>query len=223
MGLLDTIKDYGNKRRVSGLLDLDMKTDIRSNTKPDEINSGLLDLEFKVEVPHISEIDRTILSWVRRRLKRRFNFDTEPKDLEKKLMAFAAKVAEIESKSGLLPTNPESTAKGMYHFLDDTFPTAQNRLKNISDDMEKAKDFKGGFVVPSRISNAKSITDLNDDDQRTLFFAHLTEDYLSDENMIDLLKGTNKGSNLYLKNHWKGNSKSKYYDQTIKNAKEHFQ
>ena len=46
MGLLDTIKDYGNKRRVSGLLDLDMKTDIRSNTKPDEINRGLLDTDI---------------------------------------------------------------------------------------------------------------------------------------------------------------------------------
>ena len=108
------------------------------------------------------------------------------------LIGFAEKVAGMESDNNSLAKNPITTAKGSYQFTNDSFITAKKRLKNIIGQ------------VPKRILDAKSIIDLSPEDQRALFFAHLTEDKGSDERMKSYLEGKNSGWDLYLHNHYKG-------------------
>tara|TARA_R110000824_G_C14849680_1_gene639940 strand:+ start:45 stop:563 length:519 start_codon:yes stop_codon:yes gene_type:complete len=143
---------------------------------------GLLDLEFNTEIPSEPSLDSQILNGVSDRL----GVDAIG------LLQFADKVAGMESDFNPKSRNSKSSAKGMYQFTDDSFVTAKNRLKNISG------------KIPSRIRRAKSVLDLSPSDQKTLFFAHLTEDDGSDERMLDYLEGRDSGGKLYLNNHYKG-------------------
>ena len=108
------------------------------------------------------------------------------------LIDFAKTVGGMESDNNPLAKNPTTTAKGEYQFTDDSFITAKQRLKNIV-----------GYI-PKRILDAKSIIDLSPEDQRTLFFSHLTEDKGSDARLKSYLEGANSGWDLYLHNHYKG-------------------
>lgn len=158
---------------------------------------GLLDLEFNVEIPQMPELDRKILG----RVSDRLGVDSMG------LISFAEKVAGMESDFNPNAKNPKSSAKGMYQLTDDSFVTAKNRLKNILG------------KIPDRIIKAKSVLDLNPADQKTLFFAHLTEDGGSDQRMLDYLEGRDDGSKLYLLNHYKGTP-----DQaTLKRMKKFFE
>lgn len=147
-----------------------------------KVSPGLLDLEFNIELPKMPELDRKILD----RVSKRLGIDSMP------LIDFAHKVAGMESDFNPYAKNPLSSAKGMYQLTDDSFVTAKNRLKNSVG------------KVPERISKAKSIIDLSPADQRTLFFAHMTEDSGSDQRILDYLEGRDNGSQLYLFNHYKG-------------------
>tara|TARA_R100000093_G_C1884414_1_gene55099 strand:- start:54 stop:563 length:510 start_codon:yes stop_codon:yes gene_type:complete len=157
--------------------------------------TGLLDLDFNTEP--IRSLDSQILDRVSQRIG--INADG--------LSEFADKVAGMESDFNPKARNEKSTAKGMYQLTDDSFVTAKNRLKNIL----------GG--VPDRIWKAKSVLDLNPADQKTLFFAHLTEDEGSDERMLDYLEGRDSGGKLYLNNHYKGTPDK----STLKRMKKYFQ
>ena len=126
---------------------------------------GLLDLEFNTEIPSEPSLDSQILNGVSDRL----GVDAIG------LLQFADKVAGMESDFYPKSRNSKSSAKGMYQFTDDSFVTAKNRLKNISG------------KIPSRIRRAKSVLDLSPSDQKTLFFAHLTEDDGSDEKQNKVL------------------------------------
>lgn len=108
-----------------------------------------------------------------------------------RLNDFANVVSGVESSYGKNLRNPESSAKGIYQLTDDTFVTAKNRLKNITGS------------IPERIKNAESILDLSPDDQKALFFAHLTEDKGSDAEIRSYLEG-GSGRDLYVKHHYKG-------------------
>lgn len=112
-----------------------------------------------------------------------------------RLYELAEKVAEAESSSGKNLSSTTSTAKGMYHFLDATFPTAKTRLRNIL--------AKEGKSLPARIQNAQSIMDLSDEDQKALFLAHLTEEKGSDARMREYLQGNTTGEYLYELDHHK--------------------
>tara|TARA_B100000408_G_C10294563_1_gene221806 strand:- start:648 stop:1370 length:723 start_codon:yes stop_codon:yes gene_type:complete len=109
-----------------------------------------------------------------------------------RLNEFAMVVAGMESDYGTNTNNPTSTAKGIYQITDATFPTAKNRLKKIL-----------GYL-PENIKNAAKVDDLLEDDQKALFFAHLSEDKGSDSKMIDYLEGRTSGAELYKFNHYKG-------------------
>jgi len=50
----------------------------------------------------------------------------------------------------------------------------------------------------------KSVDLLSAEDQKALFFAHLTEDKGSDKRMRKYLKGESSGRELFEKNHYKG-------------------
>ena len=110
----------------------------------------------------------------------------------KKLNDFAVAVSGMESDYGTNLYNPVSSAKGIYQFTDDSFITAKNRLKNIL-----------GYL-PENIKNVASIEKLSAEDQKALFFAHLTEDKGSDARMRKYLKGESSGRELFEKNHYKG-------------------
>ena len=110
----------------------------------------------------------------------------------KKLNDFAVVVSGVESDYGTNIYNPKSSAKGIYQFTDDSFITAKNRLKNIL-----------GYL-PENIKNVASIEKLSAEDQKALFFAHLTEDKGSDARMRKYLKGESSGRELFEKNHYKG-------------------
>jgi|TARA_R110002020_G_scaffold217950_1_gene425746 hypothetical protein len=110
----------------------------------------------------------------------------------KKLNDFAMVVSGVESDYGTNIFNPVSSAKGIYQFTDESFVTAKNRLKNIL-----------GYL-PENIKNVESIDKLSAEDQKALFFAHLTEDKGSDKRMIKYLKGESSGRELFEKNHYKG-------------------
>ena len=112
------------------------------------------------------------------------------------LLRFADQVAGMESDYNPMAKNPKSSAKGMYQLTDDSFKTAKNRLQNILG--------RENLTVPERFMKAKSVLDLSPSDQRTLFFAHLTEDQGSDARILDYLKGNDKGAELYEFNHYKG-------------------
>lgn len=109
-----------------------------------------------------------------------------------KLNKFAVAVSGMESDYGTNLFNPVSSAKGIYQFTDASFVTAKNRLKNIL-----------GYL-PENINSVKSVELLSPEDQKALFFAHLTEDKGSDERMRKYLKGESSGRELFEKNHYKG-------------------
>jgi len=109
-----------------------------------------------------------------------------------KLNKFAVAVSGMESDYGTNLYNPVSSAKGIYQFTDDSFITAKNRMKNIL-----------GYL-PENIKNVKSVDLLSAEDQKALFFAHLTEDKGSDKRMRKYLKGESTGKELFEKNHYKG-------------------
>ena len=115
----------------------------------------------------------------------------------KKLNDFAVAVSGMESDYGTNLYNPVSSAKGIYQFTDDSFITAKNRLKNIL-----------GYL-PENIKNVKSVDLLSPEDQKALFFAHLTEDKGSDKRMRKYLQGESSGRELFEKNHYKGSVDAK--------------
>ena len=115
----------------------------------------------------------------------RLGMDTKP------LNDFAYVVSGVESSYGRNLSNSQTTAKGIYQFTDDSFVTAKNRLRNMMGEL------------PDRIANAKNILDLSPDDQKALFFAHLSEDKGSDAEMRKFLEG-GSGRDLYVKHHYKG-------------------
>jgi len=116
-----------------------------------------------------------------------------------KLNDLAHVISGIESSYGKNLFNPTSTAKGIYQFTDDSFETAKQRLSNVL-----------GFL-PDRIKNVPTVDKLLADDQKALFFAHLSENRVgavdgggSDQRMIDYLEGKNSGRSLYINDHYKG-------------------
>jgi len=109
-----------------------------------------------------------------------------------KLNELAKVISGMESDYGANLHNPDSTAKGIYQFTDDSFQTAKNRLKNVL-----------GYS-PIRITDAPTINDLSADDQKALFFAHLSEDKGSDERIVEYLEGASSGAELYVQDHYKG-------------------
>ena len=110
-----------------------------------------------------------------------------------KLHELAKVISGMESDYGKNLFNPDSSAKGIYQFTDDSFTTSKNRLKNIL-----------GYI-PDRISKAKTVNDLSADDQKALFFAHLSEDKGSDERMFEYINEGSSGAELYIQDHYKGN------------------
>ena len=109
-----------------------------------------------------------VLEKVRRRLR---------VDDVSKLNTLAMQIAGMESDYGKNLKNPESSAKGIWQFTDASDKTAKNRLKNVI-----------GFI-PERISKQEDIRKLSETDQRALFFAHLSEDKMSDGKIYDYLEG----------------------------------
>jgi len=116
-----------------------------------------------------------------------------------KLNDLAHVISGIESSYGKNLFNPTSTAKGIYQFTDDSFETAKQRLSNVL-----------GFL-PDRIKNVPTVDKLLADDQKALFFAHLSENTKgfrdgggSDKRMIEYIKGNSSGESLYINDHYKG-------------------
>ena len=116
-----------------------------------------------------------------------------------KLNDLAHTISGIESSYGENLFNPTSTAKGIYQFTDDSFETAKQRLSNVL-----------GFL-PDRIKNVPTVDKLLADDQKALFFAHLSENTKgfrdgggSDKRMIEYIKGDSSGESLYINDHYKG-------------------
>ena len=138
-----------------------------------------------------------VLEKVRRRLR---------VDDVSKLNTLAMQIAGMESDYGKNLKNPESSAKGIWQFTDASYKTAKNRLKNVI-----------GFV-PERISKQKDIRKLSETDQRALFFAHLSEDKMSDGKIYDYLEGKVGPEKLYEFHHYKG----KPTKETKKRMKERF-
>ena len=138
-----------------------------------------------------------VLEKVRRRLR---------VDDVSKLNTLAMQIAGMESDYGKNLKNPESSAKGIWQFTDASYKTAKNRLKNVR-----------GFV-PERISKQKDIRKLSETDQRALFFAHLSEDKMSDGKICDYLEGKAGPEKLYEFHHYKG----KPTKETKKRMKERF-
>ena len=101
-------------------------------------------------------------------------------------------ISGMESDYGKNLYNPDSTAKGIYQFTDDSFETAKNRLSKII-----------GYL-PDRINEAQTVNDLSSDAQKALFFAHLSEDKGSDERMIEYINQGTSGAELYVQDHYKG-------------------
>jgi len=147
--------------------------------------TGLLEFSNPQMALEITGRPKTLSSQVLNSVSKRLGRDVS------KLNDFARVVSGVESSYGRNLRNPESTAKGIYQFTDDSFATAKNRLKNIL----------GG--IPENILKAPTVLDLSPEDQRALFFAHLTEDKGSDARILKYLEGES-GENLYLANHYKG-------------------
>ena len=116
-----------------------------------------------------------------------------------KLNDLAHVISGMESSYGKNLFNPTSTAKGIYQFTDDSFETAKNRLSNVL--------ARGAFPasVPARIMSALSVDLLSPDDQKALFFAHLSEDSGSDQRIIDYIQQGTSGAELYIQDHYKDN------------------
>ena len=134
-----------------------------------------------------TEIDRTddLSQEVLDKVESRLGMETD------KLHQLADEVSGMESDYGKNLYNPSSTAKGIYQFTDPSFPTAKTRLRNIL-----------GYL-PAHIENAPSVDVLPPDDQKALFFAHLTHEKGSDARLKEYLKGNTSGADLYEFDHHK--------------------
>tara|TARA_Y100000310_G_C20199650_1_gene586271 strand:- start:42 stop:587 length:546 start_codon:yes stop_codon:yes gene_type:complete len=102
------------------------------------------------------------------------------------LDSFSETVAGIESDYGKNLKNPNSTAKGIYHFTDDSFDTAVQRAINLYK--------SAGENIPTWLTDAKkkgaSVMNLTDDQQKDLFFANLAK---HPGKTMDLLKQYDQG------------------------------
>lgn len=154
-----------------------------SDKKPK--TTGLLELSKPRMALEVTGEPKTLSSQVLNSVSARLGRDVS------KLNDFARVVSGVESSYGRNLRNQESTAKGIYQFTDDSFVTAKNRLKNILGE------------IPERILKAPTVLDLSPEDQRALFFAHLTEDKGSDARILKYLEG-DSGKDLYIANHYKG-------------------
>ena len=100
---------------------------------------------------------------------------------------FSETVSGIESNYGKVLTNPNSTAKGIYHFTDESFDTAVQRAINLYTE-------EGGSI-PNWLKDSKkkgaSIMNLTDDQQKDLLFANLAK---HPEKTMDLLKQYDEGN-----------------------------
>ena len=100
---------------------------------------------------------------------------------------FSETVAGIESNYGKFLTNPDSTAKGIYHFTDESFDTAVQRAINLYTEE--------GESIPNWLKDSKkkgaSIMNLTDDQQKDLLFANLAK---HPEKTMDLLKQYDEGN-----------------------------
>ena len=139
--------------------------------------AGLFSVRQDTRLPDL------VLEKVRRRLR---------VDDVSALNTLAMQIAGMESDYGKNLKNPKSSAKGIWQFTDSSYKTAKNRLKNVI-----------GFI-PERIAKQKDIRKLSETDQRALFFAHLTEDKMSDGKIYDYLQGKVGPEKLYQFHHYKG-------------------
>jgi len=84
---------------------------------------------------------------------------------------FSETVSGIESEYGKNLKNPQTTAKGIYHFTDAAFDTAVNRTIALYK--------SAGEGIPTWLTDAKkkgaSIMHLTDDQQKDLFFGNLQQ------------------------------------------------
>jgi len=143
------------------------------------------------------------LDFIRLRLQKKFGKEF---DLSR-LHELAEIISGIESDYGKRTYNSESGTKGNYHFKDESLETAKTRLKNILKRSGKSLNI-------DRILKETDVRKLSDDEQKILFFAHLTEDDGSDERILRWLEGDKQaGYDIYLEDHYKGNAGKKTKDR----------
>ena len=140
--------------------------------------------DFITKVP--ANLSNEVLKVVGKRLKVK-NID--------KLNDFAYRVSGAESSHGKNTlgsiTSSGEQAKGNYHFFDSALKTAKNRMKKIL-----------GYL-PKNIEKESDARNLSEDDQKALFFSHITEDKHSDDKIYEYLAGRSGGGDLYLWHHYK--------------------
>lgn len=94
----------------------------------------------------------------------------------KSLVSLLGNIAEVESYRGVNNSNPDSTAAGAFHFIDDAFATAKRRVSNLMR-MDKYKDVIAAnpklVTKLNDIQAANSVEDLDVADQAILAFVDL--------------------------------------------------